>query len=149
VQIKDYFLNGFNQVLPFKAFDFLQPDELCALISGDSKPWTDEEIRANITFKGFRSSSPTRGWLTTIILQMPPALQSNLLRFITGKRRLPNGGLEAFNPNITVIRLSPDDSNYSDSPIAVTTAHQLKIPEYGSQDDLFHKLMEVISAPNV
>jgi hypothetical protein len=48
VQIKDQFLDRFNQVLSFKAFDFLQPDELCAVISGDSKPWTEEEIPADV-----------------------------------------------------------------------------------------------------
>jgi hypothetical protein len=143
--IRETFLDGFNLVLPFKAFDFLDPYEFCALLSGDSMPWTEDDIRAHITFKGFRSCPLTAGWFISIVSQMSPALQSNLLRFITGMGHLPNGGLKTLKPQITVIRLSPMDHDNSDLPIAITTTHQLKIPECDSRDDLLNKLMVVIS----
>jgi hypothetical protein len=63
--------------------------------------------------------------------------------------RLPNGGLKVLSRHISIIRLPPDDHDYSDSRIAITITHQLKIPEFGSGDDLLNKLKEVISAPNV
>jgi E3 ubiquitin-protein ligase TRIP12 len=70
-----------------------------------------------------------------------------LLRFTTGCSRLPNGGIQALNPPLTVHLKTPEHGSSVDQylPTAMTCAHALRLPAYGTRDIMRKKILQAIT----
>jgi E3 ubiquitin-protein ligase TRIP12 len=137
---------GFSAVMPWEAMSVFTDQELCRLFRGSLAPFSIETLQQNVSIgHGYNENSPQIGMLFDTILGFDEEERSLFLKFVTGSRSLPVGGLAALAPKLTIdSRVVDDGSTDAAFPSVMTCAHYLKLPEYSSQEVLRERLIYAI-----
>jgi len=137
----DAIREGISEVFASSQLKTFTPAELRSMLSGEATvSWTREELLEHLEPRnGYDADSPTFLHLVQVLADMEERERKDFLRFATGVRGLPPGGLKNLEPKLTVVRKHCElpDAHY---PSANTCFHFLKLPEYSSQDNLLLRL---------
>jgi E3 ubiquitin-protein ligase HECTD1 len=133
---------GISEVLPSSQLKTFTPAELRSMLSGEaSVSWTREELLEHVEPRnGYTAESPTFLHLVQVLAEMEERDRKDFLRFATGVRVLPPGGLKNLEPKLTVVRKHCDTDSDAHFPSANTCFHFLKLPEYSSKEILLSRL---------
>ena len=104
----------------------------------DAIEWTREELRRSV-LPGFQytAESPPYLWLLDVLVEAPDEERRGFLEFVAVCPRLPPGGLAALPRGpIRVNRMDPVDK----LPEGRTCSQELRLPAYGSKEELALKL---------
>jgi E3 ubiquitin-protein ligase HECTD1 len=138
----DAIREGISEVFPASQLRAFTPLELRSMLSGEaSVNWTKEELVEHLEPRnGYDAESPTFLHLVQVLAEMGENDRKDFLRFATGVRVLPPGGLKNLEPKLTVVRKHCDTDPNAHFPSANTCFHFLKLPEYSSQEILLARL---------
>nr|CDS25404.1 E3 ubiquitin protein ligase HECTD1 [Hymenolepis microstoma] len=139
------FVAGFERVFPLKWLSMFTTTEVVNLLCGQQvhKPWSEEELLANINFVGFDEDSNLISYFLKTLLGLNEEGRRKFLRFVTGCTTLPMGGWKSLSPKITVKR-KPNASKQH-YPIAHSCFNQLILPGYTSLQELREHLLFAIN----
>jgi E3 ubiquitin-protein ligase TRIP12 len=145
-QVAKAWKSGFSAVIPWSAMAVFTEREICAILRGNLAPFTLESLYRNIEIAhGYNSESPTVKMLFDTIVEFSSEERALFLKFVTGCKALPVGGLDALAPKLTVaLRVVEGESPDMSFPSVMTCANYLKLPEYSSQEILREKLIFAI-----
>jgi E3 ubiquitin-protein ligase TRIP12 len=140
---------AFNRVLSLRGLRLFMPSELGDLFCGHQTVVTAEEWAAHtLCDHGFTSASPTVRTLYEVLGDMTLEEQQLFIRFLTGSKQLPVGGLPALRPKVTVVRKRLADGGLAQEvqqlPSAMTCQNYLKLPAYDTREALESKLKQAI-----
>ncbi|KAF8397626.1 hypothetical protein HHK36_016546 [Tetracentron sinense] len=139
------FKSGFNQVFPIKSLQIFTEEELERLLCGEQESWASNELLDHIKFDhGYTVSSPPIINFMEIIQEFERDQRRAFLQFVTGAPRLPQGGLSALNPKLTIVRKHCDECADDDLPSVMTCANYLKLPPYSSKERMRERLLYAI-----
>lgn len=138
----DAMRQGISEVFPCSHLQALTPAELRSILSGEEGvSWTKEELLEHLEPRnGYDADSPTFLHLVHVLADMEEDTRKDFLRFATGVRVLPPGGLKNLEPKLTVVRKHCETDPDAHFPSANTCFHFLKLPEYSSQEILGARL---------
>ena len=133
------FREGLSEIFPVDALKAFGAEEITELVCGkDAIEWTREELRRSV-LPGFQytAESPPYLWLIDLLVDMPDDERRGFLEFVAVCPRLPPGGLAALPRGpIRVNRMDPVDK----LPEGRTCSQELRLPAYGSKEELARKL---------
>ena len=137
------FREGLAEVLPVSSLCSFSADEITELVCGrDTIEWTPEELRRCVIpgFMYTADSLPYR-WLLEVLAELPGQERAAFLEFVAVCPRLPPGGLSALPRGpIKVNRMDPVDK----LPEGRTCTQELRLPAYGSKEELAEKLITAL-----
>ena len=138
----DAVCEGISEVFSASQLKAFTPAELRSMLSGEATvSWTKEELVEHLEPRnGYDTESPTFLHLVQVLTDMGERDRKDFLRFATGVRVLPPGGLKNLEPKLTVVKKLCDTNPDAHFPSANTCFHFLKLPEYSSQDILLTRL---------
>ena len=133
------FREGLSEIFPVDALKAFSAEEITELVCGkDAIEWTREELRRSV-LPGFQytAESPPYLWLLDVLVDAPDHERRGFLEFVAVCPRLPPGGLAALPRGpIRVNRMDPVDK----LPEGRTCSQELRLPAYGSKEELARKL---------
>ena len=133
------FREGLSEIFPVNALRAFGAEEITELVCGkDAIEWTREELRRSV-LPGFQytAQSPPYLWLLDVLVDAPDHERRGFLEFVAVCPRLPPGGLAALPRGpIRVNRMDPVDK----LPEGRTCSQELRLPAYGSKEELARKL---------
>lgn len=134
---------GFKNLLGIPV-EIFSPEELEALLVGEFKEnWSVEYLKTCLTNEYNRSAEhKTVEYLFRVLSSFDSNEQRLFLEFVTGRSRLPPGGLTALFPPITV-RINGSIKDVS-LPVSSTCFNVLYLPQYSSPEILKLKLLQAI-----
>ena len=145
------FVRGFLSVMKHHHLDMFLPDELDSLFCGSSpEPWIVDELKLCVKFiNGFTAESREVSYFLEALASFNTCEQRLFLQFVTGRPRLPCGGLANLEPLLTVSMDRSPDSNHDDRlPSAATCINLINLPEYSSRELTKKKLMYAMTECN-
>jgi hypothetical protein len=135
----DGFREGLCEIFPVDSLKAFGAEEITELVCGkDAIEWTREELRRSV-LPGFQytAESPPYLWLLDVLVEAPDEERRGFLEFVAVCPRLPPGGLAALPRGpIRVNRMDPVDK----LPEGRTCSQELRLPAYGSKEELARKL---------
>jgi hypothetical protein len=135
----DGFREGLCEIFPVDSLKAFGAEEITELVCGkDAIEWTYEELRRSV-LPGFQytAESPPYLWLLDVLVEAPDEERRGFLEFVAVCPRLPPGGLAALPRGpIRVNRMDPVDK----LPEGRTCSQELRLPAYGSKEELARKL---------
>lgn len=139
----DAFRNGLGKVFKPNTWLLLSANEMVALITGEERPITKEDLVENIELSnGYTTESPEIRLLFELLLEMDLRLQGLFLKFVTGSSRLPIGGLASLRPKMTIARKA--QCPMEELPSATVCYNYFKLPPYPSKEHMRTKLIMAI-----
>jgi E3 ubiquitin-protein ligase HECTD1 len=138
----DAIRQGISEVFSCSHLQALTPAELRSILSGEERVnWAKEELLEHLEPRnGYDADSPTFLHLVHVLADMEEGTRKDFLRFATGVRVLPPGGLKNLEPKLTVVRKHCETNPDAHFPSANTCFHFLKLPEYSSEEILRARL---------
>ncbi|XP_053476679.1 probable E3 ubiquitin-protein ligase HERC4 isoform X2 [Ictalurus furcatus] len=133
------FYAGFHKVCGGKVLELFQPNELQAMVIGNTNyDW--KELEKNTKYKGeYWPEHPTIKFFWDVFHDLPLEKKKQFLLFLTGSDRIPILGMKSL---VLVIQPTGGGENYL--PVAHTCFNLLDLPKYTSQENLKEKLLQAI-----
>lgn len=138
---------GIAQVFPPTQLNALTPQELRRLLAGEGGvSWTREELVREVEPRnGYTAESETFIQLVDVLCAMEERERRDFLRFATGVRVLPPGGLKNLDPKLTVVKKICEDDPDQHFPSANTCFHFVKLPQYSCKERLAAQLRAALT----
>ena len=124
------FKEGFNEVFAVADLHTFTPEELVKLFGDEDEDWSfgtiTEAIKAD---HGYSLASNAIVNFVELVSSFDKAMRRKALSFFTGASRLPVGGFQGLNPQLTIVRKIPDDGLRMDDvlPSVMTCANFIKL----------------------
>jgi E3 ubiquitin-protein ligase TRIP12 len=118
------------------------------LIAGEDVAITMEDLRQYVKLEhGYGSRSREIEDFFEIVAEMSGDDKRLLLQFVTGCGRLPNGGLAALHPPLTIAKRVPENGSSPDEclPSVMTCTNYLKLPAYSRKEIMKQKILQAIT----
>uniref|UniRef100_A0AAY4DZ72 HECT domain-containing protein n=1 Tax=Denticeps clupeoides TaxID=299321 RepID=A0AAY4DZ72_9TELE len=133
------FYAGFHKVCGGKVLELFQPNELQAMVVGNTiYDW--EELEKHTEYKGeYWAEHPTIKIFWEVFHSLPLEKKKQFLLFLTGSDRIPILGMKSL---ALVIQPTGGGENYL--PVAHTCFNLLDLPKYSSREILSEKLLQAI-----
>lgn len=133
------FYAGFHKVCGGKVLELFQPNELQAMVIGNTNyDWT--ELEKSTEYKGeFWAEHPTIRLFWEAFHELPLDKKKQFLLFLTGSDRIPILGMKSLK---LVIQPTGGGEHYL--PVAHTCFNLLDLPKYTSLETLREKLLQAI-----
>ncbi|KAI5611802.1 putative E3 ubiquitin-protein ligase HERC4, partial [Silurus asotus] len=133
------FYAGFHKICGGKVLELFQPNELQAMIIGNTNyDWN--ELEKNTKYKGeYWPEHPTIKFFWEVFHELPLEKKKQFLLFLTGSDRIPILGMKSL---ILVIQPTGGGENYL--PVAHTCFNLLDLPKYTRKENLKEKLLQAI-----
>uniref|UniRef100_A0A672ZVV9 HECT domain-containing protein n=1 Tax=Sphaeramia orbicularis TaxID=375764 RepID=A0A672ZVV9_9TELE len=133
------FYAGFHKVCGGKVLELFQPNELQAMVIGNtSYDWA--ELEKSTEYKGeYWADHPTIKLFWEVFHELPLEKKKQFLLFLTGSDRIPILGMKSLK---LVIQPTGGGEHYL--PVAHTCFNLLDLPKYTSKDTLCEKLLQAI-----
>ena len=146
---------GFEIMMRKRWLNMFTPAELRLLISGNRSGSMDvDDMAANCDFSGgYDASHPTIRAFWSVMREITPDEQRQVLKFITSCSNTPLLGFSHLEPKLCIHRSgtagtdAPDaTADLSRLPTAATCMNLLKLPPYDSKASLKEKLMYAVKS---
>uniref|UniRef100_A0A4W6FDW7 HECT and RLD domain containing E3 ubiquitin protein ligase 4 n=1 Tax=Lates calcarifer TaxID=8187 RepID=A0A4W6FDW7_LATCA len=133
------FYAGFHKVCGGKVLELFQPNELQAMVIGNTNyDWT--ELEKSTEYKGeYWADHPTIRLFWEVFHSLPLEKKKQFLLFLTGSDRIPILGMKSLK---LVIQPTGGGEHYL--PVAHTCFNLLDLPKYTSVETLREKLLQAI-----
>ncbi|KAE8280426.1 putative E3 ubiquitin-protein ligase HERC4 [Larimichthys crocea] len=133
------FYAGFHKVCGGKVLELFQPNELQAMVIGNTNyDWT--ELQKSTEYKGeYWADHPTIRLFWEVFHSLPLEKKKQFLLFLTGSDRIPILGMKSLK---LVIQPTSGGEHYL--PVAHTCFNLLDLPKYTSIETLREKLLQAI-----
>lgn len=133
------FYAGFHKVCGGKVLELFQPNELQAMVIGNTNyDWT--ELEKSTEYKGeYWADHPTIRLFWEVFHELPLEKKKQFLLFLTGSDRIPILGMKSLK---LVIQPTRGGEHYL--PVAHTCFNLLDLPKYTSLETLRNKLLQAI-----
>uniref|UniRef100_A0A671XKX4 HECT and RLD domain containing E3 ubiquitin protein ligase 4 n=1 Tax=Sparus aurata TaxID=8175 RepID=A0A671XKX4_SPAAU len=133
------FYAGFHKVCGGKVLELFQPNELQAMVIGNTNyDWT--ELQKSTEYKGeYWTDHPTIRLFWEVFHDLPLEKKKQFLLFLTGSDRIPILGMKSLK---LVIQPTGGGEHYL--PVAHTCFNLLDLPKYTSRETLSEKLLQAI-----
>uniref|UniRef100_A0A3Q1IKG4 HECT domain-containing protein n=1 Tax=Anabas testudineus TaxID=64144 RepID=A0A3Q1IKG4_ANATE len=133
------FYAGFHKVCGGKVLELFQPNELQAMVIGNTNyDWT--ELEKSTEYKGeYWNDHPTIRLFWKVFHELPLEKKKQFLLFLTGSDRIPILGMKSLK---LVIQPTGGGEHYL--PVAHTCFNLLDLPKYTSKETLREKLLHAI-----
>lgn len=133
------FYAGFHKVCGGKVLELFQPNELQAMVIGNTNyDWT--ELEKSTEYKGeYWAEHPTIRLFWEVFHELPLEKKKQFLLFLTGSDRIPILGMKSLK---LVIQPTRGGEHYL--PVAHTCFNLLDLPKYSSLETLRNKLLQAI-----
>uniref|UniRef100_UPI00358F9D47 probable E3 ubiquitin-protein ligase HERC4 n=1 Tax=Myxine glutinosa TaxID=7769 RepID=UPI00358F9D47 len=130
------FYNGFHKVCGGEVLQLFQPNELMAMVIGNTNyDW--EELEKNTEYKGeYWSGHPTIKLFWEVFHELDIEMKKKFLLFLTGSDRIPILGMSSLK-----IIIQPTGGGDTFLPCAHTCFNLLDLPKFQSKEVLRHKLL--------
>uniref|UniRef100_A0A8D0DCU0 HECT and RLD domain containing E3 ubiquitin protein ligase 4 n=1 Tax=Sander lucioperca TaxID=283035 RepID=A0A8D0DCU0_SANLU len=134
------FYAGFHKVCGGKVLELFQPNELQAMVIGNTNyDWTELE-KVSTEYKGeYWADHPTIRLFWEVFHNLPLEKKKQFLLFLTGSDRIPILGMKSLK---LVIQPTGGGEHYL--PVAHTCFNLLDLPKYRSLETLREKLLQAI-----
>lgn len=134
------FYAGFHKVCGGKVLELFQPNELQAMVIGNTNyDWT--ELQKSTEYKGeYWADHPTIRLFWEVFHELPLDKKKQFLLFLTGSDRIPILGMKSLK---LVIQPTRGGEHYL--PVAHTCFNLLDLPKYTSLETLRFKLLQAIN----
>ncbi|XP_006889079.1 PREDICTED: probable E3 ubiquitin-protein ligase HERC4 isoform X3 [Elephantulus edwardii] len=135
----DAFHAGFHKVCGGKVLQLFQPNELQAMVIGNTNyDW--KELEKNTEYKGeYWSEHPTIKIFWEVFHELPLEKKKQFLLFLTGSDRIPILGMKSLK---LVIQSTGGGEEYL--PVSHTCFNLLDLPKYTDKETLRSKLIQAI-----
>uniref|UniRef100_A0A7N8XF07 HECT and RLD domain containing E3 ubiquitin protein ligase 4 n=1 Tax=Mastacembelus armatus TaxID=205130 RepID=A0A7N8XF07_9TELE len=132
------FYAGFHKVCGGKVLELFQPNELQAMVIGNTNyDWMELE---KVLYKGeYWNDHPTIRLFWEVFHDLPLEKKKQFLLFLTGSDRIPILGMKSLK---LVIQPTGGGEHYL--PVAHTCFNLLDLPKYTSRETLHEKLLQAI-----
>ncbi|XP_035461636.1 probable E3 ubiquitin-protein ligase HERC4 isoform X3 [Scophthalmus maximus] len=133
------FYAGFHKVCGGKVLELFQPNELQAMVIGNTNyDWT--ELEKSTEYKGeYWADHPTIRLFWEVFHSLPIEKKKQFLLFLTGSDRIPILGMK----NLKLV-IQPTGGGEHYLPVAHTCFNLLDLPKYTSLETLREKLLQAI-----
>ncbi len=131
----DLFKAGFDRVMRDTSISLLQPEELEDIVVGTKELDIDALERVTQYEGGYDANTPVVRFFWRFLAEADIVTRQKVLRFVTGSKSAPIGGLEKVPFKIQ--RAGPD---LSQLPTSSTCFSILLLPEYGTYEKLCNRL---------
>ncbi|KAJ8417955.1 hypothetical protein AAFF_G00136640 [Aldrovandia affinis] len=133
------FYTGFHKVCGGKVLELFQPNELQAMVIGNTNyDW--KELERGTEYKGeYWAQHPTIKFFWEVFHELPLEKKKQFLLFLTGSDRIPILGMKSLR---LVIQSTGGGDQYL--PVAHTCFNLLDLPKYSSRNVLKDKLIQAI-----
>uniref|UniRef100_A0A3Q3WPS4 HECT domain-containing protein n=1 Tax=Mola mola TaxID=94237 RepID=A0A3Q3WPS4_MOLML len=133
------FYAGFHKVCGGKVLELFQPNELQAMVIGNtSYDWA--ELQKSTEYKGeYWADHPTIKLFWEVFHDLPLEKKKQFLLFLTGSDRIPILGMKSLK-----LVIQPTGGGESYLPVAHTCFNLLDLPKYTSLETLREKLLQAI-----
>ncbi|XP_077351382.1 putative E3 ubiquitin-protein ligase HERC4 isoform X2 [Festucalex cinctus] len=133
------FYAGFHKVCGGKVLELFQPNELQAMVIGNTNyDWT--ELEKSTEYKGeYWADHPTIKLFWEVFHKLPLEKKKEFLLFLTGSDRIPILGMKSLK---LVIQPTSGGEHYL--PVAHTCFNLLDLPKYTNAQTLREKLLQAI-----
>ncbi|XP_056291834.1 probable E3 ubiquitin-protein ligase HERC4 [Pseudoliparis swirei] len=130
---------GFHKVCGGKVLELFQPNELQAMVIGNTDyDWT--ELEKSTEYKGeYWAEHPTIGLFWSVFHRLPLEEKKLFLLFLTGSDRIPILGMKSLK-----LVIQPTGGGEQYLPVAHTCFNLLDLPKYSSEETLREKLLQAI-----
>ncbi|MEE6488184.1 hypothetical protein FKM82_015154 [Ascaphus truei] len=135
----DAFCTGFHKVCGGKVLELFQPNELQAMVIGNTNyDWKELEITTE--YKGeYWAGHPTIKMFWDVFHQLPLDEKKQFLLFLTGSDRIPILGMKSLK-----LVIQPTGASEDFLPVAHTCFNLLDLPKYTDKETLKCKLIQAI-----
>ncbi|KAM8924385.1 putative E3 ubiquitin-protein ligase HERC4 isoform 3-T3 [Pelodytes ibericus] len=130
---------GFHKVCGGKVLELFQPNELQAMVIGNTNyDW--KELEKNTEYKGeYWADHPTIRIFWKVFHELPLEKKKQFLLFVTGSDRIPILGMKSLK-----LIIQPTGGGHSFLPVAHTCFNLLDLPKYTDKETLQSKLIQAI-----
>jgi hypothetical protein len=145
-EVMGAFRAGFSKVIPYSAMLVFTDEEICRLLRGNLSKLQVEDFKNHVSAAhGYEADSPQISYLFEVISEFCDDDKSLFVKFVTGSRTLPIGGLSVLKPKLTVaMRMMDDVAVDASFPSVMTCANYLKLPPYSTKEVLRERLLYAI-----
>jgi len=133
------FRQGIEDVCTSPAIWVFEPTELRDLLCGRGADWTRDELEKHLKIAGGADNSKSLEMLINELDSMPSDRRARFVEFVTGRDRLPAGGLASACIRVVLLRDEKDTL-----PRSHTCSNELHLPEYSTPEIFAGKLMEAV-----
>uniref|UniRef100_A0A8C8M7P8 HECT domain-containing protein n=1 Tax=Oncorhynchus tshawytscha TaxID=74940 RepID=A0A8C8M7P8_ONCTS len=135
------FFAGFHKVCGGKVLELFQPNELQAMVIGNTNyDWKELEKVQSTEYKGeYWAENPTIKFFWEVFHDLSLEKKKLFLLFLTGSDRIPILGMKSLK---LVIQPTGGGEHYL--PVAHTCFNLLDLPKYSSRETLQNKLLQAI-----
>ncbi|KAG8435258.1 hypothetical protein GDO86_013274 [Hymenochirus boettgeri] len=133
------FSAGFHKVCGGKVLELFQPNELQAMVIGNTNyDW--KELEKNTEYKGeYWADHPTIKLFWDVFHDLPLEKKKQFLLFLTGSDRIPILGMKSLK-----LVIQPTGGGDEFLPVAHTCFNLLDLPKYSDKENLKSKLIQAI-----
>ncbi|XP_008325809.1 probable E3 ubiquitin-protein ligase HERC4 isoform X1 [Cynoglossus semilaevis] len=133
------FYAGFHKVCGGKVLELFQPNELQAMVIGNTNyDWT--ELEKSTEYKGeYWADHPTIKLFWEVFHSLPLEKKKRFLLFVTGSDRIPILGMKSLK-----LLIQPTGGGEHYLPVAHTCFNLLDLPKYTRLETLQEKLLQAI-----
>ncbi|XP_036402620.1 probable E3 ubiquitin-protein ligase HERC4 isoform X1 [Megalops cyprinoides] len=135
----DAFYAGFHKVCGGKVLELFQPNELQAMVIGNTNyDW--KELEKSTEYKGeYWAEHPTIKFFWEVFHKLSLEKKKQFLLFLTGSDRIPILGMKSLR-----LVIQPTGGGDQYLPVAHTCFNLLDLPKYSSRERLHDKLIQAI-----
>ncbi|KAF7247412.1 putative E3 ubiquitin-protein ligase HERC4 [Varanus komodoensis] len=135
----DAFHEGFHKVCGGKVLQLFQPNELQAMVIGNTNyDW--KELEKNTQYKGeYWTEHPTIKMFWEVFHELPLEKKKQFLLFLTGSDRIPILGMKSLS-----LVIQPTGGGEGYLPVSHTCFNLLDLPKYTDKEVLKAKLIQAI-----
>nr|XP_028585247.1 probable E3 ubiquitin-protein ligase HERC4 isoform X2 [Podarcis muralis] len=135
----DAFHAGFHKVCGGKVLQLFQPNELQAMVIGNTNyDW--KELEKNTQYKGeYWAENPTIKMFWEVFHELPLEKKKQFLLFLTGSDRIPILGMKSLS-----LVIQPTGGGDEYLPVSHTCFNLLDLPKYTDKEILRSKLIQAI-----
>uniref|UniRef100_A0A8D0G975 HECT-type E3 ubiquitin transferase n=1 Tax=Sphenodon punctatus TaxID=8508 RepID=A0A8D0G975_SPHPU len=139
VSLYDAFHAGFHKVCGGKVLQLFQPNELQAMVIGNTNyDW--KELEKNTEYKGeYWAENPTIKIFWEVFHELPLEKKKQFLLFLTGSDRIPILGMKSLK-----LVIQPTGGGEDYLPVSHTCFNLLDLPKYNDKESLKSKLIQAI-----
>ncbi|GMI70233.1 ubiquitin protein ligase 6 [Hibiscus trionum] len=148
-QQSSHFHRGFQQLMQKDWIDMFNEHELQLLISGSLDSLDVDDLRCNTNYAGgYHSDHYVIDMFWEVLKSFSLENQKKFLKFVTGCSRGPLLGFKYLEPLFCIQRAAggASEETLDRLPTSATCMNLLKLPPYGSKEQLEAKLMYAINA---
>ncbi|XP_030626975.1 probable E3 ubiquitin-protein ligase HERC4 [Chanos chanos] len=133
------FYSGFHKVCGGKVLGLFQPNELQAMVIGNTNyDW--KELEKSTEYKGeYSADHPTIQFFWEVFHELSLEQKKQFLLFLTGSDRIPILGMKSL-----ALVIQPTGGGEHYLPVAHTCFNLLDLPKYSSREVLREKLLQAI-----